>query len=131
MTTEKWTPKVGDVVAIVYQHGPPRRATVTRELKRCVEVTAGANVHTVHKFSTSTLWEVGGGSRSTHIEPWSEEHSAARARAIALGRLRKAADDAFATGEGLDSIAALPTARLDEAAAFLRALVEEAKAVKP
>lgn len=119
MTTEKWVPKVGDAVAIVYWNNPPLRGEVTRKLKRHVDVTTKTKAgDAVRRF------------RIGEIEPWSEKHSAARARAIAIGRLRKAADDAFATGEGLDSIAALPTARLDEAAAFLRALVEEAKAAK-
>lgn len=123
-----WTPAVGDMVAIVSRTMLPLRAEVTRVTKRHVEVTRG----TVRRFSLLSLVEVDRDRWSAaRIEPWTAAHVEANRHAAAIGRLRQAADDAFATGEGRARIEALPTARLDEAAAFLRALADEAKASKP
>lgn len=120
-----WTPAEGDAVAIVHRNMLPIRAEVTRVMKRQVEVTLPRGA--VRRFSLPSLAEVGSDRwNASRIEAWTDEHEEASRRGAAIGRLRKAADAAFASGVGRERIEALPVARIEEAAAFLRELVEEA-----
>lgn len=128
--TEKYIPKVGDKVADVGRHRLSR-GLVSRVLKRYVEVSATSvgpcRVMVDRKFSLPHLSEAGSRWDGARIEPWSKAHDERIAHERAVSAIRKAADDAFATGAARAELEHLPAARLLEAAEFLRALVAEAK----
>jgi len=124
--TEKYIPKVGDIVAVLDRKSVVQ-GEVTRVMRRFVEVSTHPT-RSGRRFSLPRLTEVGQtGYDAPSIEPWTEEHAARRAKAVAIARLRRAAQDILNDEDVKDTLCLLPTHTLDEAGAVLRGLMRDAK----
>ena len=93
MVTGAQTFKVGDSVAIVSPHNAaPRRRRVTRVMARFVELADGTRWNARgHAYPRSDSWT------QPHIEPWTEAHSEALRRQVAIHVIRAAKLDAMGT----------------------------------
>lgn len=130
MSADKYIPKAGDVVAVL-DGKSILRGEVRRVMKRFVDVSTHPT-RSERRFYLPYLTEVGravyGVFGVPTIEPWTEEHAARRAQALAIARLRRAAQDLLNDEDVNDTLCLLPTHSLDEAGAILRALMRDAKA---
>lgn len=125
--TEKYIPKVGDIVAVLDRKSIAQ-GEVTRVMRRFVEVSTHPT-RSGRRFSLPRLTEVGrAGYDAPTIEPWTEEHAERRAKAVAIARLRRAAQDILNDEDVKDTLCLLPTHALDEAGAVLRGLMRDAQA---
>lgn len=117
--------KVGDVMAMrSLLDRYPVKVTVTRVMKRYLDVQYGDRSHTI-RFSLPYLREVGS-IRGSFLQVWTKDDDRAVRQAVAVSKLRRAMDRCWYVGSARDLVEALPAERLNEITRLVNSIADEA-----